>query len=167
MLRAWCAEDVKHGLVFPKGRFRGNSKSNRFLRTIDSVCALHVILKERIMSSEEKIRCSHLLVKHQNSRRPASWRDTTGAIITKKTKESAIEELLAYKEQIDQNVISFAELAKRVSDCSSAKNGGDLGHFGKGAMQKQFEDAAFKLEVGEMSGVVDSDSGVHIVLRLA
>ena len=76
-----------------------------------------MILKERIMSSEEKIRCSHLLVKHQNSRRPASWRDTTGAIITKKTKESAIEELLAYKEQIDQNVISFAELAKRVSDC--------------------------------------------------
>lgn len=128
---------------------------------------LHVLLKERIMSSQEKIRCSHLLVKHQNSRRPASWRDTTGAIITKKTKESAIEELLAYKEQIDQNVISFAELAKRVSDCSSAKNGGDLGLFGKGAMQKQFEDAAFKLEVGEMSGVVDSDSGVHIVLRLA
>ena len=152
---------------FPRGGLGENSKSNRFLRTIDSVCALHVILKERIMSSEEKIRCSHLLVKHQNSRRPASWRDTTGAIITKKTKESAIEELLAYKEQIDQNVISFAELAKRVSDCSSAKNGGDLGHFGKGAMQKQFEDAAFKLEVGEMGGVVDSDSGVHIVLRLA
>ena len=82
---------------FPGGGLGENSKSNRFLRTIDSVCALHVILKERIMSSEEKIRCSHLLVKHQNSRRPASWRDTTGAIITKKTKESAIEELLAYK----------------------------------------------------------------------
>jgi len=32
-------------------------------------------------------------------------------------------------------------------------------------MQKQFEDAAFALDVGEMSGVVDSDSGVHIIVR--
>jgi len=160
---------VKNGLVFPRGRFTREKFKIELISPHNpySVCVLHVLLKERIMSSQEKIRCSHLLVKHQNSRRPASWRDTTGAIITKKTKESAIEELLAYKEQIDQNVISFAELAKRVSDCSSAKNGGDLGLFGKGAMQKQFEDAAFKLEVGEMSGVVDSDSGVHIVLRLA
>jgi NIMA-interacting peptidyl-prolyl cis-trans isomerase 1 len=107
-----------------------------------------------------------LLVKHQESRRPASWRDETGAIITKKTKQAAIDELLAFKEQIDANAISFAELASRVSDCSSARNGGDLGVFGRGQMQKAFEDAAFGLEVGEMSGVVDSDSGVHIVLRV-
>ena len=113
-----------------------------------------------------RVRCSHLLVKHQESRRPASWRDETGAIITKKTKQAAIDELLAFKEQIDAKAISFAELASRVSDCSSARNGGDLGVFGRGQMQKAFEDAAFGLEVGEMSGVVDSDSGVHIVLRV-
>tara|TARA_B100001250_G_C19042018_1_gene462011 strand:- start:21 stop:464 length:444 start_codon:yes stop_codon:yes gene_type:complete len=127
------------------------------------------------MSKEEKtpaagavtrVRCSHLLVKHQESRRPASWRDETGAIIGKKTKECAIDELLAYREQIEKNVVSFAELATKVSDCSSARHGGDLGTFERGAMQKAFEDAAFGLEVGEMSGMVDSDSGVHIILRV-
>jgi NIMA-interacting peptidyl-prolyl cis-trans isomerase 1 len=114
----------------------------------------------------KRVRCSHLLVKHQESRRPASWRDETGAIIGKKTKECAIDELLAYREQIEKNVVSFAELATKVSDCSSARHGGDLGTFERGAMQKAFEDAAFGLEVGEMSGMVDSDSGVHIILRV-
>ena len=39
--------------------------------------------------------------------------------------------------------------------------------FGPGKMQKAFEDGAFALEVGAMSGVVDSDSGLHIILRTA
>ena len=129
----------------------------------------HRTNKMSLEEEEEKttrVRCSHLLVKHQESRRPASWRDETGAIIGKKTKECAIDELLAYREQIEKNVVSFAELATKVSDCSSARHGGDLGTFERGAMQKAFEDAAFGLEVGEMSGMVDSDSGVHIILRV-
>ena len=60
---------------------------------------------------------------------------------------------------------TFEELAGKYSDCSSAKKGGDLGMFGPGQMQKPFEDAAFGLEVGEMSEAVDTDSGVHIILR--
>ena len=119
-----------------------------------------------VATTTTRVRCSHLLVKHQESRRPASWRDETGAIIGKKTKECAIDELLAYREQIEKKVVSFAELATKVSDCSSARHGGDLGTFERGAMQKAFEDAAFGLEVGEMSGMVDSDSGVHIILRV-
>ncbi len=51
------------------------------------------------------------------------------------------------------------------SDCSSAQNKGDLGVFGRGMMQKAFEDAAFALKVGELSGLVDTDSGIHIILR--
>ena len=62
---------------------------------------------------------------------------------------------------------SLKELASEFSDCSSAKKGGDLGMFGPGQMQKPFEDASFSLEVGEISGVVESDSGLHIILRLA
>jgi hypothetical protein len=58
---------------------------------------------------------------------------------------------------------SFPALASVESDCSSAKQGGDLGPFKRGAMQKPFEDAAFALKVGELSGIVDTDSGVHIV----
>lgn len=73
--------------------------------------------------------------------------------------------LAGYREQITSGQTSFAELASKVSDCSSAKRGGDLGLFGRGAMQKPFEDAAFALKVGELSGIVDTDSGLHIILR--
>ena len=51
--------------------------------------------------------------------------------------------------------------------CSCIQRGGDLGEFGRGQMQKPFEDATYALQVGEMSGVVDTDSGVHIILRTA
>ena len=48
----------------------------------------------------------------------------------------------------------------------SAKRGGDLGHFGRGQMQPAFEEASFQLQIGEMSQIVDTDSGVHIILRV-
>ena len=54
---------------------------------------------------------------------------------------------------------AFASLAAVESHCSSARNGGDLGPFSRGQMQRVFEDAAFGLGVGEMSGLVESDSG--------
>lgn len=53
------------------------------------------------------------------------------------------------------------------SDCSSARQGGDLGFFGRGQMQKPFEEATYALPVGGMSGVVQTDSGTHIILRTA
>lgn len=71
----------------------------------------------------------------------------------------------AYREQIVDGKAQFADLAQKYSDCSSAKRGGDLGPFGRGAMQKPFEEAAFALKVGELSEPVFTDSGVHIILR--
>lgn len=109
----------------------------------------------------DKVRCSHLLVKHNQSRRPSSWREQ---MITR-SKDEAVELIQKYIEQIKSGEESFESLASKFSDCSSANKEGDLGLFGRGQMQKPFEDASFALKVGDMSGPVFTDSGVHIILR--
>lgn len=118
---------------------------------------------EQTGSGPAKVQCSHLLVKHKGSRRASSWREEN---ITR-SKDEAIDILKGYLEKINSGEATLAELASKYSDCSSAKRGGDLGPFGRGSMQKPFEDAAFALAVGELSDIVDTDSGVHLILRTA
>ena len=74
--------------------------------------------------------------------------------------------LEGFEGRIKSGETTLAELAGSESDCSSARKRGDLGYFGRGEMQKEFEDAAFALEVGEMSGVVETASGLHLIERL-
>ncbi|MCJ1271933.1 protein kinase ssp1 [Lobaria immixta] len=112
-------------------------------------------------AKEGKIRAAHLLVKHKNSRRPSSWRE---ADITR-TKEDAIGILEGYEERIRSGEITLGDLAVTESDCSSARKRGDLGFFGPGEMQKEFEDVAFALKPGEISHVVDTASGEHLIQR--
>ncbi|TFB22097.1 foldase [Filobacillus milosensis] len=75
-----------------------------------------------------------------------------------KDKETAQEVLDKYKNGTD-----FAELAKEYSTDGSAQNGGDLGFFSTGDMVKPFEDAAYSLEVGEVSEPVKSEFGWHVI----
>lgn len=82
-----------------------------------------------------------------------------------RSKEEAIDILRGHQSEINGSAEKFAELATIHSDCSSHGNGGDLGWFGRKQMQKPFEDAAYGLEVGQISDVISSDSGVHLILR--
>mmetsp|Transcript_29119 Transcript_29119/g.91144 ORF Transcript_29119/g.91144 Transcript_29119/m.91144 type:complete len:118 (-) Transcript_29119:392-745(-) len=110
--------------------------------------------------------CRHLLIKSNVSRNPVSRR--TGQSTESITADQAAAELQTYIDKIIAEGASeavFAKYAQERSDCGSFQNGGDLGTFGPGEMQKQFEEGTKATEVGKMSGIVVSDSGHHIIFR--
>ncbi len=85
-------------------------------------------------------------------------REVHAAHILCKTEKKALEvkELLAAGQ-------SFAEMARKYSQCPSGKSGGDLGWFGKGRMVPEFEKAAFEGEKGKIIGPVRSQFGYHLI----
>jgi len=115
---------------------------------------LRTYYKENVdrLSGKEERRASHILLTASKDA-PAADRE--------KTKARAAE-LLA---QVRKAPASFAEVAKKNSqDPGSAAQGGDLNFFARGAMVKPFEEAAYALKKGEISDVVESDFGYHIIL---
>lgn len=99
----------------------------------------------------EERRASHILIKADRSA-PAAERA--------KAKAKA-EELLA---EVRKNPATFAEVAKKNSqDEGSAVNGGDLDFFARGAMVKEFDAAVYAMKPGEISNLVETDFGFHII----
>ena len=114
---------------------------------------LRTYYKENVerLSGKEERRASHILINAAKDA-PAADREKAKARAT---------ELLA---QVRKTPASFADVAKKSSDdTGSAPAGGDLNFFARGAMVKPFEDAAFALKKGEISDVVESDFGYHII----
>ena len=105
----------------------------------------------RFASGQEERRASHILI---NAPRSMSAGD----------REAARAKAQAIADQVKQDTASFAEVAKAQSqDTGSAASGGDLGFFGRGAMVPEFEQVAFTLDKGQVSDVVESEFGFHVI----
>jgi peptidyl-prolyl cis-trans isomerase D len=105
---------------------------------------------QRLSGAEER-RASHILITSPK---------TASAAEREKAKAKADELLAIVKKAPD----TFADVARKNSqDPGSAVNGGDLDFFARGAMVKPFEDAAFSMKKGDLSSVVESDFGYHII----
>ena len=102
----------------------------------------------------EQVRASHILLMYQGSERSTATRSREQA----QTLIGQIEGDLAAGRD-------FAELAREHSDCPSGRKGGDLGTFGRGQMVSAFEQAAFGMQVGGLSGVVETPFGYHLIKR--
>ncbi|CAM9683251.1 unnamed protein product, partial [Phaeothamnion confervicola] len=109
------------------------------------------------------VKASHILIKHCGSRKPSSWRGPA-AEISRRSRDEAVQMLQRVRQGISSPA-DFAAAAQQHSECSSAKRDGDLGVFGRGAMQRPFEEATFALRPWQISGVVDTESGVHVIMR--
>jgi peptidyl-prolyl cis-trans isomerase C len=104
---------------------------------------------EEDFNTPEQVRASHILIKVA----------PTATVEEKAAAKEKIESLLKkVKEGGD-----FATLAKENSDCPSKAKGGDLGFFERGSMVKEFEDTAFAMQPGQVSDVVETQFGYHII----
>ena len=81
---------------------------------------------------------------------------------SEETRKKALLKINKIKDMLNEGA-DFSELAKKYSDCPSAKNGGDLGFVEKGTLVKPFEEAAFSLIPGEISEVVETKFGFHLI----
>lgn len=107
--------------------------------------------KETVFITPEQIEVSHILVKFGEN-------DTT-----QKTKEEALEKIKTAQEKIE-NGDSFEDIANRYSeDENTNTSGGALGYFSRGELVAEFEDAAYKLNIGEISDIVETTYGFHII----
>lgn len=100
------------------------------------------------------IRASHILLMYAGSMRSTASR----------SKDEALSQIEALKGRIEGGE-DFGAVAREVSDCPSGAEGGDLGQFRPGMMVASFDQAAFSLQPGEMSGVVETPFGYHLILR--
>ncbi|XP_037719678.1 uncharacterized protein LOC119553391 [Drosophila subpulchrella] len=109
------------------------------------------------------LRCRHILVKHNESDRCSSYRTR----LMKRTKEEALHKITQARDLISTGKVGFAELAKGISDCCSARHGGDLGPLKLTQTSYGFEKKLVRLKINELSDIFETKAGYHILLRTA
>jgi len=115
----------------------------------------------------EEVHVLHILRKHSGSRKP---KNRGGQLVTRSQQEAGeyLEDMANQFAGLSPAELrkQFSATAQTESDCASFKKGGDYGRFRRGQRDQDFEDAAFALKVGEMSDIVSTASGEHIILRV-
>ncbi len=150
--------------AFLKRLAENNIDISTVTKSIKSGILINALLEEKILEDDiivtevelkalfkpEKARAAqHILVDTRN--------DSTDALKAKSKKK--IDEVLA-KAKLGED---FAELAKKYSDCPSKEQGGDLGKFSQGQMVPEFDKAVFSMNVGEISDIVTTQFGYHVI----
>ena len=112
--------------------------------TEDEVAAFYTAHKAEFVTPPQVL-CQHILVKGSD--------------------DAALDKIKAIRERIVEGGADFAEEAKKNSDCPSGAEGGSLGWFGRGMMVPEFDKVAFEMKKGEVSGVVSTQFGYHIIYK--
>ena len=112
--------------------------------TEDEVAAFYEAHKDEYVEPEQVL-CQHILVKGSD--------------------DAALDKIKAIRARIVDGGADFAEEAKKNSDCPSGQQGGSLGWFGRGMMVPEFDKVAFEMKKGEVSGIVTTQFGYHIIYK--
>ena len=120
---------------------------------VETSFGFHVIKRLPV----EEVTASHILVQYVGAAKAP-------ATVTR-TAEEAHKLADDLRLQVMAPGADFGAVAREHSDCPSKSAGGELGTFGRGMMEKKFDDAVFGLKVGEISQVVETPMGFHIILR--
>ena len=148
-------------LGFSEEEFRGLFEVNVLRKKLQqAVCS-------DVPTTEEAVHARHILIAIKTPTPEVVGEGTPtptpDAEAVKKAEEEALKKAQEIKARLDAGE-DFAQLAKEFSDDPGSKdNGGDLGWFGRGKMVKEFEDAAFALEPGQISEPVKTPFGYHII----
>jgi len=112
------------------------------------------VLPAEVANAADKIRASHLLV---------GWKGAAGPP-QERSKEEARQRVEAIIARLKKGE-DFGKLAQEFGEDGTKTKGGDLGEFDRGTMVKPFADAAFALKPDEVSGVVETQFGFHVIKR--
>ena len=155
-------EDALHRADLSNERLRGQFRQDIAIRLLLQEQVLHhVDVDDRelrdfydsnpnLFKLPAQVKASHIFI-------------AAGPDSSREKRKEAVALLRAIQSQLDQGV-PFSELALDYSQCSSSQNGGDLGYFDKEKMIKGFADAAFALNPGEVSDIVRTGQGYHLIL---
>ena len=130
------------------------------------------VTDEDVRESYVEVKARHILIDPQQIMEEANTKAaegeegaeaTTESVMTPEEAEAKARDLLTEIKQKAENGEDFAKLAEEYSMGPSASDGGDLGWFGHGQMVPEFEEVAFDLKPGEISGIVQTDFGLHII----